>query len=133
VIGLDTNVLVRYLTQDDAAQARVVSRLIERELSTAKPGLVLAVVLAETLWVLGDLYGATESEKVDCAERLLATRQLKMQHKPAVERAVQAARSASCGLVDCLIAEIAADEGCDHVATFDRKAGKQTGFSLLKA
>ena len=132
MIALDTNVLVRYLTQDDPAQARAASRLIERELSTARPGLILAVVLAETLWVLGELYGATEGEKIDCAEQLLATRQLKMQHKPAVERAVQMARNASCGLVDCLIAEIAADEGCDHVATFDRKAGKQAGFALLK-
>lgn len=133
MIGLDTNVLVRYLTQDDPAQSRAVSRLIEQELTAAEPGVILTVVLAETLWVLGDIYSATESEKIDCAEQLLITRQFNLQNKPAVQRAVQAARRAACGLVDCLIAEIAADEGCSHVATFDRKAARYPGYALLKS
>lgn len=133
MIGLDTNVLVRYLTQDDPAQSRAVSRLIELELTAAEPGVILTVVLAETLWVLGDMYRATESEKIDCAEQLLATRQFNLQNKAAVQRAVQAARRASSGLVDCLIAEIAADEGCSRVVTFDKKAAKYPGYALLKA
>ncbi len=131
--GLDTNVLVRYLTQDDPAQSRAVNRMIEQELSAAEPGLILAIVLAETLWVLGDIYAATESEQIDCAERLLSTRQFTLQHRAAVQRAVQAARGAPCGFVDCLIAEIAAVEGCAHVATFDKKAAKYPGFALLKS
>ncbi len=133
MIGLDTNVLVRYLAQDDPAQSRAAGRLIERELTAAEPGLILTVVLAETLWVLGDIYGATESEKIDCAEQLLTTRQFVVQNKAAVQRAVQAAPHASCGLVDCLIAEIAADEGCTRVATFNKKAAKYPGYALLKA
>ena len=133
MIGLDTNVLVRYLTQDDAAQSRAASQLIEQELTAAEPGLILTVVLAETLWVLGDIYGATEGEKIECAERLLMTRQFHLQNKSAVQRAVQAARRASCGFVDCLIAEIAADEGCAHVTTFDKKAAKYPGYRLLRA
>ncbi len=133
MIGLDTNVLVRYLTQDDPSQSRAVNRMIEQELSAAEPGLILAIVLAETLWVLGDIYAAIESEQIDCAERLLSTRQFILQHRAAVQRAVQAARGAPCGFVDCLIAEIAADEGCAHVATFDKKAAKYPGFALLKS
>ncbi len=131
--GLDTNVLVRFLTQDDPAQSRAVNRMIEHDLTATDPGLILTLVLAETLWVLGDIYGATGSEKIDCAERLLGTRQFILQHRPAVQRAVQAARGASCGFVDCLIAEIGADEGCSQVATFDKKAAKYPGFVLLKS
>ena len=58
-------------------QSRAVSRMIEHELTAAEPGLVLTVVLAETLWVRGDMHSATESEKIDCAEQLLTTRQFK--------------------------------------------------------
>ena len=133
MIGLDTNVLVRYLTQDDAVQSRAASRLIEHDLTSSNPGLILTTVLAETLWVLGDLYSATETEQIDCVERLLTTRQFVLQHKTAVQRAVQAARLAPCGFVDCLIAEIALDEGCSQVATFDKKAAKYRGFVLLKS
>ena len=55
-----------------------------------------------------------------------------MQNQTAVLRAVQASRRASCGLVDCLIAEISADEGCTQVATFDKKTAKYPGYALLK-
>ena len=132
MIGLDTSVLVRYLTQDDLAQSRAVNRLIETELTAADPGLILTLVLAETLWVLGDIYHANANEQIDCAEKLLTTRQFVVQNQTAVLRAVQASRRASCGLVDCLIAEISADEGCTQVATFDKKTAKYPGYALLK-
>ena len=133
MIGLDTNVLVRYLTQDDPAQSRAASRLIEKELTAADPGLILTAVLAETLWVLGELYGATREEQIECVERLLATRQFHLQNHAAVQRAAQAARRAPCEFVDCLIAEIGIDEHCKHVVTFDKKAAKYPGFALLRA
>ena len=133
MIGLDTNILVRYLTQDDAAQTRAASRLIEHQLSAQDPGLILAIVLAETLWVLGDLYDATNDEQIDCVERLLKTRQFEIQHRAAITRAVALARGAKCGVADCLIAEIALAEGCTHVATFDKKAAKSRGYALLPA
>ena len=133
MIGLDTNVLVRYLTQDDPAQSRAASRLIEKELTAADPGLILTAVLAETLWVLGELYGATREEQIECVERLLATRQFQLQNHAAVQRAAHSARHAPCDFVDCLIAEIGIDERCKHVATFDKKAAKYPGFALLRA
>ncbi|MSQ71154.1 MAG: PIN domain-containing protein [Betaproteobacteria bacterium] len=132
MIGLDTNVLVRYLTQDDPTQSRAASRLIEEELTGADPGVILTVVLLETLWVLGDLYGASGDEQIECVEQLLATRQFRLQNQAAVQRAAQGARQASCEFVDCLIAEIGVDERCAHVFTFDKKAAKYPGFALLK-
>ena len=131
MIGLDTNILVRYLAQDDPVQTRAATQLIEHRLSAHAPGMILAIVLAETLWVLGDLYDATNDEQIDCVERLLKTRQFEIQHRVAIMRAVELARHAPCGLADCLIAEIAAAEGCSHVATFDKKAAKTRGYALL--
>ena len=131
MIGLDTNVLVRYLTQDDPAQTRAATRLIEHQIPASEPGLILSIVLAETLWVLGDLYRATNIELIDCVERLLKTRQFEIQHRAAITRAAGLARSAKCGVTDCLIAEIAAAKGCTHVATFDKKAAKTRGYALL--
>lgn len=95
MIGLDTNILVRYLTQDDPAQTRAATRLIEHQLSAHEPGMILAIVLAETLWVLGDLYDATSNEQIDCVERLVKTRQFEIQHRVAIMRAVELARRAA--------------------------------------
>ena len=102
-------------------------------LSIVVPTLDAGAVLAETLWVLGDLYGATGEEQIECVEKLLATRQFQLQNHAAVQRAAQSARHAACEFVDCLIAEICVDERCVHVATFDKKAAKYPGFALLKA
>lgn len=62
MIALDTNILVRYLTQDDQVQAARATRLIEEELSAARPGFILVPVLCEMLWTLRSRYrrGADE-------------------------------------------------------------------------
>ena len=65
MIGLDTHVLARYLTQDDVWQAALASRLIENELTIARPGFVSLVVLAELCWVLSRLYSATMDELLE--------------------------------------------------------------------
>jgi len=62
MIGLDTNVLVRYLTQDDPKQAARATRVVEEELSENVPGFIGLMVLVETVWVLQRLYGASAEE-----------------------------------------------------------------------
>ena len=56
MIGLDTNVVIRYLTQDDPKQATIATRLMEKTLSSGEPGFISLVVLAEVVWVLVSLY-----------------------------------------------------------------------------
>ena len=73
MIGLDTNVLVRYLAQDDPKQALQATRLIEHELTAATPGFISLVVLAELCWVLTRLYGASPDEIKQTVEDLLGT------------------------------------------------------------
>ena len=134
MIGLDTNILARYLAQDDARQAAVASRLIENELSTARPGFISLVVLAELCWVLNRLYSATMEELIAMMEDLLNTPQFHMERRAVVQAAIRrfkAGRSRKAGLVDALIAEIASSEGCTHILTFDKTAVRAAGMTLL--
>jgi predicted nucleic-acid-binding protein len=131
MIGLDTNVLVRYLAQDDAAQSARATRLIERELSEREPGFVGLVVLVETCWVLRRLYGASAAELRDTVRDLLGTRQLAIEQRTVVLRAMARLGDGAGDLADALIAEGAVAAGCARTVTFD-KHGVRLGMELLK-
>lgn len=128
MIGLDTNVLVRYLTQDDPAQTARATKLIERELSDTEPGYISLVVLMETCWVLKRLYGATKEEQCAMARGLLDARQLVVERRVSVSRAID--NAAYGEFADALIAELAREAGCSQIVTFDKRAAK-AGMSLL--
>ena len=130
MIGLDTNVLVRYLAQDDPAQSARANRLFEEELSEEEPGFVGLVVLAETTWVLQRLYRATTEEIHVTVADLLGTSQIIVENRTAVTRALNTSRDGNSSLADALIAASAADAGCTHTVTFDRGA-MRAGMTLL--
>lgn len=130
MIGLDTNVLVRYLAQDEPAQSARATKLIERELSERAPGFVGLVVLVETCWVLKRLYGATAAELRATVRDLLDARQLSVESRPLVARALARVADSGADLADALIAECAVNAGCERVVTFDKSAAK-AGMSLL--
>ena len=135
MIGLDTNVLVRYLAQDDKAQAASATRFIETRLSERSPGFISLVVLVELCWVLQRLYGATTSELVGTVSDLLATPQFRLQAREAVQDAVQALRAGKtgkAGFVDFLISRIALREGCSAVVSFDRAAIRAAGMTAVE-
>ena len=131
MIGLDTNVLVRYLVQDEAAQAARATRLIERELNEREPGFVGLIVLVETCWVLKRLYGATAAELHDTVRDLLDTRQLAVENRALVARALGRATNDGADIADALIAECALSAGCRRTVTFDKAAAK-AGMALLR-
>ena len=134
MIGLDTNVLARYLTQDDARQAALASQLIENELTIASPGFISLVVLAELCWVLSRLYSATMDELADLISDLLNTPQIQVERREVVQAAIRRfnqGKSRKAGLVDALIAEIASSEGCSATVTFDKAAVRAAGMTLL--
>jgi predicted nucleic-acid-binding protein len=131
VIGLDTNVLVRYITQDDPAQAARATRLIESELSDTNPGFVGVVVLAETAWVLQRLYRVTRAEFHDAVGDLLAIRQLVVENRAAVARAHAMSAVANIEFADALVAECARAAGCRKVVSFDRGAAR-AGMDILR-
>jgi predicted nucleic-acid-binding protein len=133
VIGLDTNVLVRYLTQDDPRQSAAASRLIDEELTPAQPGFISLVVLVELGWVLRRLYGATEAELADTAADLLASPQFHVENRAVVQATVQHFRllKSKVSWTDQLIAHMAKASGCSRTVTFDKAAVRTAGMQLL--
>jgi len=130
MIGLDSNVLVRYLTQDDPFQSARATRLIERQLSEKAPGFISLIVLVELWWVLKRLYRATDAELRQTVQDLLDTRQFVVEQRGAVIQAVKKLDAAG-DIADSLIVELARAAGCERVVTFD-KVATRVGMELLK-
>lgn len=131
MIGIDANVLVRYLAQDDPAQSARATRLIESELSERQPGFIGVIVLVETCWVLKRLYGASVSELRDTVRDLLDARQLVVEQREAVAHALVRLGEVPGDLADALILGAAEAAGCERTVTFDKTAAK-LGMSLLR-
>ncbi|OIO82972.1 MAG: VapC toxin family PIN domain ribonuclease [Gallionellaceae bacterium CG1_02_60_948] len=131
MIGLDTNVLVRYLAQDDKAQSTVATKLIEQTLSVSNPGFISVVSLVEVVWVLEGCYGSTRDEVVDIVERLLRVKQLQVQDAEVVWQAVRVFRNGKADFADCLIEREGSAHGCDHTISFDKTAVKAAGMVQL--
>lgn len=131
MIGLDTNVVVRYLAQDDAKQSAVATRLFEHTLSPENPGFVSAVVLCELAWVLAECYAADRGRIRGAIEGLLASRQIAVEAPELVRRALRAWADSGADFADALIGAVAAAHGAGKTVTFDRAAAKLAGFDLL--
>ncbi|MEN9397297.1 MAG: hypothetical protein RLZ81_1827 [Pseudomonadota bacterium] len=134
MIGLDTNVLVRYLAQDDARQAAVATRFVEQELSPAQPGFISLVVLVELCWVLKRLYAATEGELVATVDDLLRAAQFHVESRDVVQACTQRMtelKGSKAGFSDMLIAHMASAQGCSHTVSFDKSAVRSCGMVLL--
>jgi predicted nucleic-acid-binding protein len=131
MIGLDTNILVRYLAQDDPVQSRKATVLIEGHLTEQTPGFISIVALVETIWVLKRAYGLTEKEIATVLERVLQADTLVVEHEAAVATALSALWNGYGSFADALIGAINAQAGCTRTVTFDRKAVRLPGFQVL--
>jgi predicted nucleic-acid-binding protein len=132
VIGLDTNVIVRYLAQDDARQAAIATRLIEGSLSAEVRGFISVVTLAEVVWVMFSIYGASRTSIADIVEGLLTAPQLMMERADVLWRALKAYRESKADFSDAVIVELGSDAGCSKTVTFDRQAAAHPGFEALR-
>jgi predicted nucleic-acid-binding protein len=130
VIGLDTNVLVRYLAQDDAEQSAVASRLIE-SLTAEKPGLITSVVLVETVWVMDEIYEASRADIATVVEKLLQTGTLLVQDAEQAWNALSRYRAGAADFADYLIERTCTALGSEATYTFDHKAARDCGMALL--
>jgi predicted nucleic-acid-binding protein len=131
MIGLDTNVLVRYLTQDDPAQAALATRVIEQELTEDAPGFVGLVALVETIWVLERLYRASADEIRGIVNDLLGCRNIVVENRDVVARALATSAKNPCGFADAIVAASASNAGCTKIVSFDRKAVR-AGMTLVE-
>ena len=131
MIGLDTNVLVRYLMQDDAKQAAQATRLME-SLTVESPGFVSIVSVVELGWVLTSAYGLTRSQLEQALEGILRTKELVVDRADEILRALRVFRTAKADFADCLIERSAAGAGCEQTMTFDVSAAKGAGMTLVQ-
>jgi predicted nucleic-acid-binding protein len=131
MIGLDTNVLVRYLAQDDPAQSRRARDLIERQLTVDDAGFISIVVMVELAWVLGRAYGLSDADLAGVIERLLQTDVLVVEREQEVFIAMTALKEGNGSFADALVGVLASTAGCSHTVTFDRKALRIAGFRAL--
>lgn len=131
MIGLDTNVLVRMLVMDDAAETAKVQALMQT-LSMESPGFVSQVVMTELFWVLSSRYKYSRAQLGDTLELLLRAVGLSIEHRDAVWNALYTFRTTKADFADCLIAHYGIAAGCDYTLTFDADASELTGMRSLQ-
>lgn len=130
MIGLDTNILVRYLAQDDAIQSAKATEIIERRLTEETPGFISAVVMVETVWVLDRAYGLGSDEIAAVIERTLQIDVFVVENEKEVFTAMIALKQRKGSFADAIILALGARAGCPYTLTFDRKASRLSGFRL---
>jgi predicted nucleic-acid-binding protein len=131
MLGLDTNVLIRYLVQDDRRQYEKAKRLIQREAGKGEPVLISLLVLLEIEWVLRSRYGLSKPEILAAFSALLDTADLAFEDETSVEYALYSWKDSAADFADCLIEARNRRLGCRATATFDGKALKVAGFISL--
>ncbi|MDN7875061.1 PIN domain-containing protein [Burkholderia aenigmatica] len=131
MIGLDTNVLVRYFAQDDEVQSKKATALME-SLSPERPGYVSQVALIEVVWVLGRCYGVEREQMKDIVESMIGTKELVVESADTVRKALRVFASSKADFADCLIERSGHAAECEYTATFDVSASKVAGMQLIK-
>jgi len=128
MIGVDTNVLVRFLVKDDQAQFEKARKLIGRAAASGEPVLVSMLVLLETEWVLRSRYEFPKSQIVGALSALLETAEVTFEDEPGVEAALYMWKDSPAEFADCLIGAHNVRLGCSATATFDTKATRLETF-----
>ena len=128
--GIDTNVLVRYLVQDNPEQATKATRFITGECSSNDPALINRIVLYELVWVLETAYGYPREKVALALEKILRTTQFAIEdHNEAWSSFREYEDGAD--FADAFIAAVNCRLGCERTVTFDRKASRRSGFAAL--
>jgi predicted nucleic-acid-binding protein len=128
MLGIDTNVLVRFLVRDDEAQFERARRLIKREVSAGRRVFVNQLVIMETEWVLRSRYAVSKHQIIEALSGLLDAADVQFEDEPAMEQALFLWKDTAADFADCLIGAKNRRLGCRATASFDAKASKLPGF-----
>ena len=131
MIGLDTNVLVRYLVQDDPTQTRQANALIDRAAAHESAMYINHVVMGELAWVLGRGYGYARTALAEVIEKILLGRQFEIEKKDLVWTALANFKASRADFADCLIGITNDLAGCESTLTFDRSAASLRAFKQV--
>lgn len=129
--GLDTNVLVRYLVQDDLEQWRLADEYIKRVKANGETCFLNNIVLCELVWVLKTAYKLSRNEIIDVLEKILKADAFDFENREAAWWSVQQMKHGKADFSDYLINKINQQAGCHETVTFDAKLQGVEGISLL--
>ena len=130
--GIDTNLLVRFLTGDDEQQAKVVYNIFKKAESDKRELFVSLLVVLELIWVLESVYEIPRAEILDSISNLLLLPILKFEHQSTLQQFTRSSQGNGYDLSDLLIAHSARGQGCETVITFDKKVSSYNLFELAK-
>lgn len=128
MLGIDTNVLVRFLVRDDEAQFERARRLIKREVSAGRRVFVNQLVIMETEWVLRSRYAVSKHRIIEALTGFLDAADVQFEDEPAMEQALFLWKDSAADFADCLIGAKNRRLGCRATASFDTKASKWPCF-----
>ncbi|MGH9517293.1 MAG: PIN domain-containing protein [Terriglobales bacterium] len=131
MIGLDSNVIVRFLVQDDPAQSAAASQLFDTLIPDA-PGFVSIITIVELVWVLQSCYEAERDDIESAIEGLLRTRELIVERADLVWQSLRSFTKGNADFADCMIERCGQAAGCDYTMTFDLNAAESAGMKLLR-
>lgn len=132
MIGIDTNVLIRHIAQDDPVQSSQATAFFQ-SLTPVAPGFISLIVLVEAVWVMQRAYKADRQQLVVILDTLLRTKELIVQDADIVWKALHRYTNSTADFSDCLIERLASEVGCQQTVTFDRGAVNQAGMVMLGA
>ena len=130
MIGLDTNVLVRYIMQDDPKQSAKATKIVE-SLDDVGGGYITLVSMVELVWVLGASFELARAQVAQALDGIIRTKQFKIENADQVIRALRVFKAGKSDFADCLIERSANSAGCQHTITFDVNASKHAGMMLI--
>lgn len=129
MIGLDTNILIRWITADDPILYKKAEQFLKKNQDN---GFYCSIiVILEVWWVLKKVYLIPESEVRDVIQRLTNLRELKIEHHHILQKTLKEIDSTSADFEDLLISLIHLNQGADFTVTFDKKAGNLPGMQQL--
>lgn len=131
MIGLDTNVIIRYVVRDDTRQSKMATELIEH-LTEDSPGFLTLVCLTEIVWVLESAYSFDRLEVVELLNKLMQIAVLKIERRSVAIAALRIFKDGKADFADCLIERLSDNAGCERTMTFDRVAARTANMILIQ-
>ncbi len=130
MIGLDSNILIRYFAQDHAGQSARATQIIEGQLSQDSPGFISSIVLVEMVWTLMRFYKLKQNAIMAIIMELMNADDIQLEHREEIWRAYQQVSSQTLDFSDALLGAIHKKSGCEYTLTFDKKAVNSDLFVL---
>ncbi|MBL4901789.1 MAG: type II toxin-antitoxin system VapC family toxin [Desulfocapsa sp.] len=131
MIGIDTNILVRYITQDDELQSNIATEFIENYCSTGNKIFVNHLVICELVWVLKKCYKLSKPKTITVIQHILQIAQFSIENAQIIWQALTDYKTGSADFADYVVGRTNIFNKCDETITFDKKTSKSKGFVLL--